>query len=220
MSVKQNTVTPRNGEPVIAAIQDFITASHLLILRDNFLDRRQFTQICSYLADANLHIDIPPSTIWKPVQLWTGKQVFNVLMRPNKQSNILVNVESRCKEMIKPNAKCYSSRMHAVAPDLSPNDGWLIIVNSEIMCGVVDKATVGGGKKTSMFSVILRDYGHEVAAVTMNRLSKLSARWLGARTSHILMKLAGTLCSKFWVFVRYQRCHSQSHSFSQKGRAS
>ena len=123
MSVKQNTVTPRNGEPVIAAIQDFITASHLLILRDNFLDRRQFTQICSYLADANLHIDIPPSTIWKPVQLWTGKQVFNVLMWPNKQSNILVNVESRCKEMIKPNAKCYSSRMHAVAPDLSPNDG-------------------------------------------------------------------------------------------------
>lgn len=72
MSVKQNTVTPRNGEPVIAAIQDFITASHLLILRDNFLDRRQFTQICSYLADANLHIDIPPPTIWKPVQLWTA----------------------------------------------------------------------------------------------------------------------------------------------------
>ncbi|KAG6819511.1 hypothetical protein H0H93_011169 [Arthromyces matolae] len=45
MSVKHNLVTPRNGEPVIAAIQDFITASFLLSRKDRFFDRRQFTQI-------------------------------------------------------------------------------------------------------------------------------------------------------------------------------
>lgn len=177
MNVKQNLVTPRNGEPVIAAIQDFITASYLLTLRDTFLDRRQFTQICSYFADADLHIDIPPPTIWKPVRLWTGKQAFNVLIRPNKRSNILVNVESRCKEMVKPDKNHYSG-IDSVPADLSPNDGWFVMVNSEIMCGVVDKAIVGGGKKTSIFSVILRDYGQDAAAVTMNRLAKLAARWL------------------------------------------
>ena len=178
MSVKHNLVTPRNGEPVIAAIQDFITASWLLSRRDRFFDRRQFTQVCSYLADANLEIDIPPPTIWKPVRLWTGKQIFNVLMRPNRKSKVRVNVESKCNKEEKPNAKCYTG-IRSPAPDLSPNDGWLVIVNSEIMCGVMDKATVGSGKKKSVFGVIMRDYGPHEAAAAMGRLAKLCARYLG-----------------------------------------
>ena len=176
MSVKHNLVTPRNGEPVIAAIQDFITASYLMTKRDTFFDRRQFTQICCYLADADLQIDIPPPTIWKPVRLWTGKQIFNVLMRPNKKSQVLVNVESKCNRVDDPRADCYAMKP---LPDLSPNDGWLVVVNSEIMCGVMDKATVGSGKKKSIFGVILRDYGPHEAAAAMNRIAKLCARWLG-----------------------------------------
>ena len=178
MSVKHNLVTPRNGEPVIAAIQDFITASFLLSRRDTFFDRRQFTQICSFFGDANLQITIPPPTIWKPVRLWTGKQIFNVLMRPNKQSKVFVNVESKCNKEIKPKSHCYP-RIANLAPDLSPNDGWLVIVNSEIMCGVMDKATVGSGKKKSVFGVIMRDYGPHEAAAAMNRVAKLCARYLG-----------------------------------------
>lgn len=178
MSVKQNLVTPRNGEPVIAAIQDFITASYLLSRKDRFFDRRQFTQICCYLADAHLQIDIPPPAIIKPKMLWTGKQIFNVLMRPNKQSNIMVNVESKCHKWEEARAENYPPRMALVA-DMSPNDGWLVIINSEIMCGVMDKATVGSGKKKSIFGVILRDYGPDEAAAAMNRLAKLCARYLG-----------------------------------------
>jgi DNA-directed RNA polymerase III subunit RPC1 len=178
MNIKHNLVSPRNGEPVIAAIQDFITASFLLSQKDQFFDRRQFTQICSYLADADLQIDIPPPTIWKPVRLWTGKQVFNVLMRPNKKSNILVNVESKCNQVELPKADNYPKRMKPIN-DLAPNDGWLVVVNSEIMCGVMDKATLGSGKKKSIFGVILRDYGPHEAAAAMNRVAKLSARWLG-----------------------------------------
>ncbi|KAF8211700.1 hypothetical protein K438DRAFT_1807744 [Mycena galopus ATCC 62051] len=177
MSVKHNLVTPRNGEPVIAAIQDFITGSFLLSRKDLFLDRRQFTQICCYFADANMQIDIPPPTIWKPVRLWTGKQVFNVLMRPNKQSKIMVNVESKCHKWEEAKAANYPG-IKNIANDLSPNDGWLVIVNSEIMCGVMDKATVGSGKKKSIFGVIMRDYGPHEAAAAMNRLAKLCARWL------------------------------------------
>ncbi|KAG6874000.1 hypothetical protein C0995_007957 [Termitomyces sp. Mi166 len=175
MSVKHNLVTPRNGEPVIAAIQDFITASFLISRKDRFFDRRQFTQICCYLGDANMQIDIPPPTIWKPVRLWTGKQIFNVLMRPNKNSKIFVNVESKCHKWEE--AKAVNYKMNPLA-DLSPNDGWLVIVNSEIMCGVMDKATVGSGKKKSIFGVIMRDYGPNEAAAAMNRLAKLCARYL------------------------------------------
>ncbi|KAH9935894.1 beta and beta-prime subunits of DNA dependent RNA-polymerase [Epithele typhae] len=178
MNVKHNLVTPRNGEPVIAAIQDFITASFLLSRRDTFFDRRQFTQICSYFCDAHLQIDIPPPTVWKPVRLWTGKQVFNVLMRPNKQSKIFVNVEAKCQTRDIPERQCYPRISEPIPSDLSPNDGWLVIVNSEIMCGVMDKATVGSGKKKSVFGVIMRDYGPHEAAAAMNRVAKLCARYL------------------------------------------
>jgi DNA-directed RNA polymerase III subunit RPC1 len=170
MSVKKNLVTPRNGEPIIAAIQDFITASYLLSRRDRFYDRQQFTQIASYLGDGNLQIELPPPTIWKPVRLWTGKQIFNLLMKPNKSSHVLVNLEAKCRTMNKPPA--------GYPPDMSTNDGYLVIQNSEIMCGVFDKNTVGDGKKNSVFGVILRDYGTDAAAIAMNRLAKLAARWL------------------------------------------
>ncbi|KAF4619295.1 hypothetical protein D9613_005590 [Agrocybe pediades] len=177
MNIKHNLVTPRNGEPVIAAIQDFITASFLISRKDTFFDRRQFTQICCYLADADIQIDIPPPAILKPVRLWTGKQIFNVLMRPNKDSKILVNVESKCHKWEEAKNENYPW-IKKPARDLSPNDGWLVIVNSEIMCGVMDKATVGSGKKKSIFGVIMRDYGPHEAAAAMNRLAKLCARYL------------------------------------------
>jgi DNA-directed RNA polymerase III subunit RPC1 len=98
-------------------------------------------------------------------------------MRPNKDSKVLVNVECKCNKEEKPNPAHYP-RIANPAPDLSPNDGRLVIVNSEIMCGVMDKATVGG-KKKSIFGVIMRDYGPHEAAAAMNRLAKLCARWLG-----------------------------------------
>ncbi|KAN0062318.1 DNA-directed RNA polymerase III subunit C1 (rpo31) [Thecaphora frezii] len=170
MGVKHNLVTPRNGEPIIAAIQDFITASFLISKRDRFFDRAQFSQICSYFADADLQIDIPPPAIQKPVRLWTGKQVMGCLIRPNRKSPHLVNLEAQCRTFEKPK--------NGHPKDMSPNDGWLVIVNSEVMCGVFDKSTVGDGKKNSVFGVMLRDYGPDAAITAMNRLAKTCARWL------------------------------------------
>ncbi|CAG8468336.1 8399_t:CDS:10 [Diversispora eburnea] len=169
MGVKNNLVTPRNGDPIIAAIQDFITASYLITKKDVFLNRAQFTQICSYMADAAIHFDIPPPAIIKPLKLWTGKQIFNVLMRPNKSSSVLVNLESKGRSFEKKEGRI---------PDMCPNDSYIVIRNSEIMCGAIDKSLVGDGNKHSLFYTILRDYGPLEAANAMNRLSKLCSRWL------------------------------------------
>lgn len=93
-------------------------------------------------------------------------------MRPNKESKVLVNLEAKCRTLVDP------AKEDRFPPDMSPNDGYLVIQNSEIMCGVFDKNTVGDGKKNSVFGVILRDYGPEEAAQAMNRLAKIAARWL------------------------------------------
>lgn len=75
MAVPYNLVTPRNGEPLVAATQDFLTAAYLITQRDIFFDRETFIRVASYLGDAGEHMDVPPPAIMKPVALWTGKQV-------------------------------------------------------------------------------------------------------------------------------------------------
>ncbi|KAK8138829.1 DNA-directed RNA polymerase III largest subunit [Apiospora sp. TS-2023a] len=136
MGVKNNLATPKNGEPVIAATQDFITAAYILSGKDMFFDRK------------------------------------TVLMRPNSESPVKINLDAKCREYVAPDAS--STR----APDMCPKDGWLVVRNSVVMCGRMDKSTVGDGKKDSIFYVILRDFGPDAAVVAMNRLAKLCARML------------------------------------------
>lgn len=179
MGVKHNLATPKNGTPIIAAIQDFITAAYLLSSKNNFYDRKTFAHICGYMFNDDsiidpdtgerMPIELPDPVILKPQRLWTGKQVFNMLMRPNKKSKVLVNLDAACKQF-KP--------VPGQAPDLNEDDAWLVIRNSEVMCGVMDKSTVGDGKKDSVFYVMMRDFGPDHAVQGMNRLAKLSARWL------------------------------------------
>lgn len=172
MGVKHNLATPRNGEPIIAAIQDFITGAYLLSSKDKFFDRKAFSQICSYMVEGNEQIDIPPPAILKPVMLWTGKQIFNILLRPNKACDTRINLDAPCRQY-----KAGSEDLR----DMSEDDTWLCIRNSEIMCGVMDKNTIGVGKKDSVFFVILRDYGEDATLLAMNRLARLIARYLSAQ---------------------------------------
>jgi DNA-directed RNA polymerase III subunit RPC1 len=179
MGVKSNLVTPKNGATIIAPIQDFITAAYLLSNKDKFFTRHQFSQIMGWMFDANVFVDpdsgekqsyeLPPPTIWKPMYLWTGKQIFNVLMRPSKACKVLVNVEAKLREY---------TVDEKYGPSASRNDGYLIVRNSEVMCGVMDKSAIGEGKKSSIFFAMLRDYGEDYAVQGMNRLAKLASRWL------------------------------------------
>ncbi|KAI4161035.1 MAG: hypothetical protein LQ342_005198 [Letrouitia transgressa] len=169
MGVKYNLATPKNGEPIISAIQDFITAAYLMSSKDVFYDRKTFANICMSMVDGDMQVDLPPPTVLKPTMLWTGKQLFNVMMRPSKTSPVLVNLDAAGREY-----RALPGQPH----DLDKNDSWLCIRNSEVMCGVMDKSTIGSGKKDSVFYVILRDFGPNAAVQSMNRLAKLAARWL------------------------------------------
>ncbi len=179
MGVKNNLCTPKNGTPIIAAIQDFITAAYLLSSKNNFYDRKSFTQFCGYMFNnesvfdpetgERMPIEIPEPAVLKPQRLWTGKQVWNVLLRPNKRYKAQINLDAPCRQY---------KALPNVPPDMNEDDAWLVIRNSEVMCGVMDKATVGDGKKDSIFYVTMRDFGPDYAVQAMNRLSKLSAKWL------------------------------------------
>lgn len=73
-----------------------------------------------------------------------------------------------------------------------------MIRNSEIMCGQLDKSNVGSGSKSTIFYVLMRDFGPAVAVDRMSQLAKLCARWLGTPRA-------------------YQHCRSGRRALTAKG---
>ena len=51
--------------------------------KDVFYSRSAFCQLIGYLGDACEAVDLPTPAILKPLELWTGKQLFSMLVRPN-----------------------------------------------------------------------------------------------------------------------------------------
>ena len=80
MGTKANIVTPRNGTPLIAAIQDFITGAYLLTQRDTLLTRSQAAFLLTAMCGGTTRAKLCRPAIMKPVQLWTGKQLITLLL--------------------------------------------------------------------------------------------------------------------------------------------
>jgi len=170
MRITRNLITPRNGEPLVAATQDFLTGAYLLTHRDVFFSRADFCRLVAFLSDATEHVDIPAPTIFKPRRLWTGKQVMGCLLRPNRRAPLqnLVNLESE--------EKFYKKDLH-----FCPDDGYVCFRGGRHISGCLGKKTLGGESKNGLFYVLVRDFGCEQAISCMSRLAKLTARCLGDR---------------------------------------
>ena len=172
MGTKSNMVTPRNGEPLIAAIQDFITAAYLLTQKDVFFNKRQISRIISYIVandDRKTKIDLPPPALVKPCALWTGKQLFSLILKPNNRCPV--------KACLRAKGKQYCGK----GEDLCVNDSFVVIFNSQLLAGAMDKATLGGGSKNNIFYILLRDYGQKTAADAMWRLARICPVFLSNR---------------------------------------
>ncbi|KAI3929943.1 hypothetical protein MKW98_004097 [Papaver atlanticum] len=134
MGVQNNLCTPKNGEILVASTQDFLTSSFLITRRDTFYDRASFALMCTCMGDAIESVDLPAPALIKPVELWTGKQLFSVLVRPRAQMRVYVNLTVT--------EKSYKQGKET----LCPNEGFVYFRNSELLCGQVGKATLGGAR--------------------------------------------------------------------------
>jgi len=166
MGVKHNLTTPRNGEPLVAGSQDFLSASYLLTQKDRFYTREEYCQLTSYFSDADEHVDLPPPALVKPMELWTGKQLFSMMLKPNHDTKTLVNFETKDKN--------YAGNKH-----FCNNDGWVAFRNSELISGNIAKKNLGDGSKTGLLYVLLRDFGVTAAANMLDRWAKFCSRFMG-----------------------------------------
>eukprot|EP00708_Paratrimastix_pyriformis_P001983 GAFH01000720.1.p1 GENE.GAFH01000720.1~~GAFH01000720.1.p1 ORF type:complete len:921 (-),score=371.88 GAFH01000720.1:1123-3885(-) len=167
MAVHQNLCTPRHGAPLIAPTQDFLTGGYLMSRRDCFMDKAMFCMCVAYAFDGDsTPIDLPEPAIIKPVALWTGKQLFRVMVKPNAATEVYVNLELKEKN--------YSES----GTFMDPNDGYVYFHNSELVAGNLCKGTLGSGGKSSLFYFLQCNYGPIYSAKCMSRLAKMTSRWL------------------------------------------
>uniref|UniRef100_A0AAY5E8B7 DNA-directed RNA polymerase subunit n=1 Tax=Electrophorus electricus TaxID=8005 RepID=A0AAY5E8B7_ELEEL len=169
MGTKANLVTPRNGEPLIAAIQDFLTGAYLLTLKDTFFERAKACQIIASILvgkDEKIRISLPRPAVMKPMCLWTGKQIFSLILRPCKDCPVKANLRTKGKQ--------YCGK----GEDLCHNDSFVVIQNSELLAGSMDKGTLGSGSKNNIFYILLRDWGQVEAADAMSRLARVAPVYL------------------------------------------
>jgi len=138
-------ITPCNSEPLVAASQDFLTASYLITQRDVFYNRDKLFALVTCFGLAEEQVDIPTPAILKPVPLWTGKQLFSVMIRPNKDMNFFLSFEVKEKN--------YDSNLKL--KHFCPNDGYVCFRNNELISGNVVKKTIGGGSKTGLLYILL-----------------------------------------------------------------
>lgn len=108
------------------------------------------------MTNVNLFYNV----VLQPKRLWSGKQIFSLILKPNNQCPVKANLEAR--------GKAYTKNR-----DLCVKDSYVLIRNSELIAGTLDKGHLGsGGKGGNIFYVILRDFGQDYTIKSMWRLGK------------------------------------------------
>lgn len=99
---------------------------------------------CSFRAGSVLLFSVftVNSFVLQPIELWTGKQLFSVLLRPHANMRVYINLTVK--------EKTYSNKLVRTEGDeeiriesMCPNDGFVYIRNSELLSGQLGKATLG-----------------------------------------------------------------------------
>lgn len=200
MGNKSNLVTPKNGELLIAATQDFITGGYLLTQKDEFLTREQAMQLAACMLagpDSNMNIDLPRPAILKPRLLWTGKQIFSLLLRPNVESPVLVNMSTKGRN--------YTSKNDLCIRDSCKWDSVLPLDSSLINCLVLNPSR----RHHPQFGAVVRSDGQGDAGVGHEEVRVLRVApglWRGCvNTGNVAIGANGlVLYDEHGLLVRYQ----------------
>lgn len=152
-AVPLQIISPQSNKPVMGIVQDTLCGVRKMTLRDIFLEYDQVMNICYWVKDWDGIV--PQPTILKPKPLWTGKQILSLGIP--KGINLI--------------------RFEEKTTFMSPLDDGMLVVNGEIMFGVVNKKTVGASAG-GLIHTVFREKGHTVCAKLFSNLQKIVNYWL------------------------------------------
>lgn len=166
MLTSNNIITAKNGEPIIACTQDFLTAAYLVTSRDTFFDRAQFTFMVSHWLGQHTTYQLPIPALLMPAELWTGKQLMELILQPSPETNVLLNLEAK--------ARFYSGK----GKQDDPAEGFVSFLDSHLISGRLDKKLLGGGAKDGLFARLYALTGGMYTGTCMSRIAQFTSRYL------------------------------------------
>ncbi|KAH8273032.1 hypothetical protein KR018_000950 [Drosophila ironensis] len=155
-------ITPQANKPVMGIVQDTLTAVRKMTKRDVFITREQMMNLLMFLPTWDGKM--PQPCILKPRPLWTGKQIFSLIIPGN------VNM----------------IRTHSTHPDeeddgpykwISPGDTKVMVEHGDLIMGILCKKTLGTSAG-SLLHICFLELGHDIAGRFYGNIQTVINNWL------------------------------------------
>ncbi|KAL1513638.1 hypothetical protein ABEB36_003027 [Hypothenemus hampei] len=155
-------ITPQCNKPVMGIVQDTLCAVRKMTKRDVFIEKEQMMNLLMFLPIWDGRV--PRPAILKPKPLWTGKQLFSLIIPGN------VNM----------------IRTHSTHPDdeddgpykwISPGDTKVMVENGELIMGILCKKSLGASAG-SLLHICFLELGHEVCGRFYGNIQTVVNNWL------------------------------------------
>lgn len=152
-AVPSQIVSPQSNKPCMGIVQDTLCGIRKLTLRDTFIEFDQVLNMLYWVPDWDGVIPTP--AIIKPKPLWSGKQILSTAIPKG----------------------IHLRRFDEGTTLLSPKDNGMLVIDGQIIFGVVDKKTVGSSSG-GLIHVVTREKGPQVCAKLFGNIQKVVNFWL------------------------------------------
>lgn len=158
MHVPKQIVSPQSNKPVMGIVQDACIGVHMFTKRSVFLSYDDVMNLLMWLTDFDGVLPVP--AILKPKPLWTGKQIFSMILPKNINLN---NVMA-----------AYSDKQDN---KFNAYDTVILIEKGELIQGTVCKKTVGN-PSGGLVHLITNEYGCNTTMHFFNNTQKIVNQWI------------------------------------------
>ncbi|KAL8489243.1 hypothetical protein ACS0TY_025230 [Phlomoides rotata] len=188
VNANEQYIVPTRGDTVRGLIQDHIVSAVILTMKNTFLTRSEFSQLLygsgvfavvpgSLPANHSRKVSVVDSegavesilpTVWKPVPLWTGKQVITALLNQITRGCAPCTVKTQGK--IPKNYFTGNSYRNGEEDEDHNAEHELLIWKNELVRGVIDKSQFG---KFGLVHTVQELYGSNSAGILLSALSRI-----------------------------------------------
>tara|TARA_B100000787_G_C16198413_1_gene302816 strand:+ start:3062 stop:7594 length:4533 start_codon:yes stop_codon:yes gene_type:complete len=158
MAVPCQIISPQANKPCIGIVQDTLLGSYLATRPGVFITKNDMMNYISWVKYPHHNYELPTPAICKPVELWTGSQLFSMLL---PRTMML----TRCRDA------------SAIAV---PGEGDVLIRKGVLLYGHLGKATLGSSAN-GIIDVMFRDFGSLQTIRFTGDVQRVINQWLMKR---------------------------------------
>lgn len=142
MSASKAAISMGHGSCLVGPLQDDIVAHFRLTRKRTIVSREEFIYIMLDAKDRPPELP-PPAGKKDGKPYWTGKQVFSFLLPPN------LNYRKKVSQAL------------LASPDFEQDEDEVVIVDGQLLKGVITSSDIGAGKTSGIVYILLKDFGEK-----------------------------------------------------------